>query len=203
MFQRIIPVVGLSLVMSVPCSAQATKASTSAPHERTSGPLAWISSDVNSRNVFWIQGRFVPVDNPVYRGGAEVATILCIVREHECLLMDSTNDFANEETVWTTEFKAATWDKDGITAQGRSLNGCTDETLRIHFNPPSVVIVNSPVLPMSQACKGMNRAMDNLEGTKGATLKGQMEQDMLVPTRGLFRFQDLASLQSEKNHNVH
>jgi len=131
------------------------------------------------------------VDDPAYRGHAEVATVVCIVREYECLLMDGTSDFANEETVWTTEFKAATWDKVGIMAQGRSVDGCTDETLKIHFSPPSVVIVNSPVFPISRACKSMNGAMDNLEGKKGATLKGQMEQDMLVPTRALFPFQDL------------
>lgn len=189
MFERTILVVGLLLAISIPCGAQAVKSSTP---DTNSGPLTWISSDMNPKTVFWIQGRFVPVDDPQMGSkGAEVATIFCSVRENECLEMDSTIEFANEEQTWIEEFKPATWDKDGIMATGRSLDGCTDETLKVHFRPPSVVIVNSPVLPMSERCKSMNNAMDNLAGKHGLTLKGQLEQDMLVPTRGLLPFQDI------------
>jgi hypothetical protein len=41
-----------------------------------SGPLAWTTSDVNPKTVFWIQGRFVPVDDTNHQSDAEVATIL-------------------------------------------------------------------------------------------------------------------------------
>jgi hypothetical protein len=192
MFQRMTLLVGFLLVMAFPGGAQTAKPSASSVDKRNSGPLAWVSSDVNPKTVFWIQGRFVPVDDPKYEGtGAEVATIVCLIREHECLEIDSTSDFANMEQAWIEEFKPVTWDGTGVIATGRSLDGCTDETLRVHFNKPSVVIVNSPVLPMPERCKDMNKAMDTLAGKKGLTLKGQMGQDMLVPTRAFMPFQDV------------
>ncbi len=128
---------------------------------------------------------------------AEVATILCSVRNNECLVIDSIGG-GQVEQVWIDgvidEFKAASWDSSGILATGRSGDGCTDETLKIRFSPPSVVIVNSPVLPMSDRCKKINTASDKLFG-KGWTLAGRMEQDELVPTRSpvALPFQDFSS----------
>lgn len=160
--------------------------------ETSSGPLAWVTSDNNPKTVFWTYGRFVPVDNPKAAGDAEVATILCSARENLCLEMDSTSAVPNLEQIWIEEFKPVGWDKEGISAEGRSLDGCTDETLKIRFKPLSVLIINSPVLPMSEHCKQYNNSMDKLAGKNGETLKGQMEQDLLVPTRGLIPFQDSA-----------
>ena len=101
-----------------------------------SGPLAWITSDVNPKTVFWIQGRFVPVDDTNHQGDADVATILCSIREYECLEIDSTSPFVQSEQVWIEDFKPVNWDDSGILATTRSLDGCTDETLRIRFSPP-------------------------------------------------------------------
>lgn len=140
--------------------------------------------------MFWIQGRFVPVDDSNYQGEAEVVTILCSLREHECLEIDSTSPLTHGEQVWIEDFKPASWDNSGILATTRSLDGCTDETLKIRFSPPSVVLINSPVLPMSANCKKVNDAGDKLAGKRGSTIAAQMEQDKLVPTRGLFPFQD-------------
>ena len=162
--------------------------------QRNSGPLTFVASDVNPKTLFWIQGRFVPVDNPSYQGDAEVVTILCSIRESECLEVDGENISPDAENAWIQEYKVVTWDKDGILATSRSLDRCTDETLRIRFATPSVVITNSPVLPMSETCKKYNRLTDKLAGKKGFTLKGQMEQDMLVPTRGPAPFQDYKPL---------
>ncbi len=158
--------------------------------ERNSGPLAWVSSDNNPKTVFWIQGRFVPVNDANFQGDADVVTILCSIRENECLEFDSTSPFVQAEQVWIQEFKPLSWDSSEITATSRSPDGCTDETLKIRFSPPSVVLINSPVLPMSDHCKKLNSAMDQLGGKGGSTLALQMEQDELVPTRGLFTFQD-------------
>ncbi|HUZ45210.1 MAG TPA: hypothetical protein VMW54_01095 [Terriglobia bacterium] len=138
----------------------------------------------------WIQGRFVPVGKPNYKGDAEVVTILCSIRESECLEVDSESIFPHAEQAWIQEFKVVNWDKGGIMAAGRSLDRCTDESLKIRFAPPSVVLINSPVLPMTQSCRKFNDITDKIAGRKGFTLKGQMEQDMLVPTRGLLPFQD-------------
>ncbi len=159
-------------------------------YQRNSGPLAFVASDVNPKTVFWIQGRFVPVDNLSYQGNAEVVTILCSIRESECLEVDSENTFPHAEEAWIQEFKVVNWDKGGILATSRSLDHCTDETLKIRYSPPSVGLINSPALPMSERCKNANHAWDKLVGKKGAALKGQVEQDMLVPTRGLLPFQD-------------
>lgn len=141
-----IAVLLLSLtVWCVPGSAQTVKKTKpvkarSKVLQHNSGPLAWVKSDVNPKTVFWIQGRFVPVDNSNYQGDAEVATILCSIREQECLEIDSTSPMARGEQVWIEDFKPVKWDSDGILATTHSLDGCTDETLRIHFSPPSVVL---------------------------------------------------------------
>ena len=184
----------LLLSLAVCCvPGQAQKANTDTPrveHKNNSGPLTWLKSAVNPNTVFWIQGRWVPVDNVNYQGNADVGTVLCSILEHECLEFDSTTPMAHGVQTWIEEYKAVTWDHDGILATGRSLDGCTDETLKIRFSPPSVVIINSPVLPMPENCKKMNSAMDKLMGKSGWTTTGQMEQDELVPTRGLFSFQD-------------
>ncbi|MHB1673060.1 MAG: hypothetical protein ACYCSP_02305 [Acidobacteriaceae bacterium] len=160
---------------------------------RNSGPLTLVNSDVNPRTVFWIQGRFVPVDDPNHQGDAEVVTILCSIREQECLEIDSTNPlkFARGEQAWIEDFKPVNWDNTGILAATRSLDGCTDETLRIRFAQPSVVLINSPVLPMSENCKKINDSWDKLMGKRGSTIAEQTEQDELVPTRGLFSNQDV------------
>ena len=157
---------------------------------RGSGPLSWVSSDLNPKTVFWIQGRFVPVADSKYEGDAEVVTMFCSIREHECLEFDGTSPFAQSEEVWIQDFKPINWDNKGIVADSRSPDGCTDETLRIRFAPPSVVLVNSPVLPLSEQCKQTNKAWDKLLDKDGAGLKAQVEQDMLVPTRGLLPNQD-------------
>ncbi|MGB8115483.1 MAG: hypothetical protein WCF22_17000 [Candidatus Sulfotelmatobacter sp.] len=162
-------------------------------HKHDSGPLAWVSSDINPKTVFWVQGRFVPVDDANHEGDAEVATILCSPREYECLVIDSTSPFVRAEQVWIDELKPVSWDSSGIMATSRSLDGCTDETLKIHFSPPSVVLINSPVLPMSGNCKKVNDAWDTLTGKRGSAITGQMEQSTLVPTRGLVPFQDVDS----------
>jgi hypothetical protein len=143
--------------------------------------------------VFWIQGRFVPVDDTNYQGNAEVVTILCSIRENECLEIDSTNPFAKAQQVWVQEFKPLSWDSSEITATSRSPDGCTDETLKIRLSQPSVVLINSPVLPMSEHCKKLNGDLDKIMGKSGSTITAQMEQDVLVPTRGLFPFQDVDS----------
>lgn len=145
---------------------------------------------MNSKTVFWIQGRWVPVDNVEDKGTADVGPILCSVREQECLEMDSTSPMAHGVQTWIEEYRAVNWDKDGILATGRSLDGCTDETLKIRFSPPSVVIINSPVLPMPDSCKKMNSGMDKLMGKNGWTMAAQEEQDELVPTRTLFPWAD-------------
>lgn len=180
---KCLAIAALGLVLAAPAMAQQIN---------NSGPIAWVSSDVNPSTVFWIQGRFVPVDDPNlhFRGDTEVATIFCSTLERECLEIDSTSPFPNSEQAWVDEYKAISWDKDGIVATGRSLDGCTDETLKIRFKPPSVLLINSPVLPMPERCKKFNRALDKLMGKKGHTVRDQMEQDMLVPTRGPFPFQD-------------
>jgi len=159
--------------------------------DRTSGPLTFVRSDVNSKTVFWIQGRWVPIDDPKHQGNAEVVTVVCLVREYECIDLDSDTLGADGEQAWVQEYKVVNWDNDGISATSRSLDGCTDVTLKIRFEPPTVTAVNSPVLPMSERCRKANDAWDKLTGTKGGTLKDQMEQDMLVPTRGLVSFQDV------------
>lgn len=159
-------------------------------HENNSEPLAWVTSDLNPKTVFWIQGRFVPVDDSKFQGNAEVVTILCSVRENECLEFDSASPFARGEQVWIEDFKPASWDSTGILATTRSLDGCTDETLKIRFSPPSVVLINSPVLPMSESCKKVNNSWDTILRKGGSGIAAQMEEDMLVPTRGLFPFQD-------------
>lgn len=161
--------------------------------------LTWVKSDVNPKTVFWIQGRFIPVGDADYQGNADVVTILCTIRERECLEIDSTSPFAHSEQAWIDEYKAVNWEKSGILATGRSLDGCTDETLKIHFAPPSVVIVNSPVLPMSENCRKFNGITDKIAGKRGFTIKGQMEQDELVPTRAIFPWADL-DLESGKAH---
>lgn len=158
--------------------------------KNNSGPLTWISSDLNPKTVFWIQGRFVPVDNPNYQGDAKVMTILCSMRENECVEIGSTSDFVRTEQAWVEEYKPVNWDHSGILATGRSLDGCTDETLKIHFSPPSVILINSPVMPMPENCKKYNDFMDKEMGKKGSTIAGQMEQDELVPTRGPFTWAD-------------
>lgn len=160
---------------------------------RGSGPLTWITSDLDPKTVFWIQGRFVPVDHTSRRSDAapaEVATILCLIREDECLEIDSTTPAAHDVLVWTDEFKPVHWDKRGILASGRSVDGCTDETLKIRFSPPSVVIINSPVLPLSEGCKKINNAWDSAMDKHGSGMAAQTEEDMLVPTRGVFSFSD-------------
>jgi hypothetical protein len=160
--------------------------------ERNSGPLLFVTSDVNPETVFWIQGRFVPVDDPKYQGGPQVQTILCSVHEGECIEMEGTALIpVKGEQVWIQEFKVSSWTKDGIIAASRSFDGCTDETMKINLRQPSVVIINSPVLPMPERCEKINDAWDKLAGKKGGTLKAQTEQDMLVPTRGLTPFQDV------------
>lgn len=159
------------------------------PHN--SGPLTWIISDLNPNTLFWIQGRFIPVDKPGFQGDAEVATILCSAREYECFGIDGTTDrIVHGESVSIYEYKAVNWDKSGILATARSLDGCTDVTLKIRFSPPSVVTINSPVLPMSERCKKINGADDGLLG-KGGGIAAQMEQDELVPTRGFLPFADM------------
>ncbi len=175
-------VAGLLLLTAPPCCAQT--------QERNSGPLTFVSSDIHPKTLFWIQGRFVPIDDPKYQGPPEVETILCSIRENECLDMLSDTPDRGLETTWIQEFQPVSWDKDGIVADSRSLNGCTDETLKVRFSPPSVVVINSPVLPTSDSCKKSNNAFDKLMGEKGWTLKNQMDQEMLVPTRGLVPFQD-------------
>lgn len=161
----------------------------SVAQEKNSGPLSFVSSDVNPKTLFWIQGRFVPVNDPKSQGDPDVATIFCSAREYECLEIDGTASLQMEQ-VWIEDFKVISWAKDGIVAGGRSLDGCTDETLKIGLVQPSVVIINSPVLPMSENCKKTNAAWDKLLSEKGQGLKAQTEQDMLVPTRGLLPFQD-------------
>lgn len=173
-------------------------ASTALAQEKNSGPLAFVHSDLNSNTLYWIQGRFVPVDNPKFQGDSEVATILCSVREYECPVFDGTATFRNLEQVWIDEFKITSWDKNEITGTSRSLDGCTDENLKIRFAPPTVVQINSPALPMSENCKKVNGAWDKLTGKNGSALKGQMDQYMLVPTRGLAPFQDVNSRSETK-----
>jgi hypothetical protein len=183
----------LAVALALFGSAQAqTRADQHLPkaQQRNSGPLTFATSDVNPKTLFWTQGRFVPVDNPSFRGDAEVATVLCSVREFACIEVDGESELPHVEEAWVQVFKVANWDKSGILAASRSLDGCTDETLKIRFAPPSIVLVNSPVLPMSEPCKNMNNAWDKLVGKKGAVLKGQLEQDMLVPTRGFLSWQD-------------
>ena len=189
------PAAALLLSLAVCCApgrAQKAQPKTSPHVERknNSGPLTWVKSDVNPKTVFWIQGRWVPVENVKDKGGADVGTILCSIREQECIELDSTSPMAHGVQTWIEEYKAVHWDDNGILATGRSLDGCTDETLKIRFSPPSVVIINSPVLPMAENCKKANSAMDKLMGKSGWTVTAQMEQDELVPTRGLFPFQD-------------
>jgi len=168
-------------------------ASLNGEHKNTSAgrQLAWVSSDVNPKTVFWIQGRFVPVDDTNFQGDAEVVTILCSIRENECLEIEGTNQFVRSEQVWIDDFKPVSWDNNGILATTRSLDGCTDETLKIRFSPPSVVLINSPVLPMSEGCRKINGAWDKLLNKKGGGIAAQMEQETLVPARGLFPFQDV------------
>lgn len=188
----------LLLTLAVCCvQARTQTAHKTNPHkeqsksvQHNSGPLTWITSDVDPKTVFWIQGRFVPVGNASFHGDPAVATILCSVRESECLEIDATNPFAHSEQAWIEEYKAVSWDKSGILGTTRSLDGCTDETLRIRFSPPSVVIINSPVMPIPQNCRKANGAMDKLMGKKGWAITAQTEEDQLVPTRGLFSFQD-------------
>lgn len=158
--------------------------------QHNSAPLTWITSDFNPKTVFWIQGRFVPVNDSNYQSDAQVVTILCSVREYECLDIDSTSPVAHDEQAWIDEFKVANWDKGGILATTHSLDGCTDETLRIRFSPPSVVLINSPVLPMSGGCRRINNAWDKVLGKKGGGIAAQIEQDVLVPTRALFSWAD-------------
>ena len=189
----------LLVSMAVCCvQAHAQTAQKATPHraqpttvEHNSGPLAWTTSDFNPKTVFWIQGRFVPVGKPSFQGDAQVVTILCSVREHECLEFDSTSSFPRSEQVWIDDYKPVTWDNKGILATTRSLDGCTDETLKIRFSPPSVLSVNSPVLPISANCKKINGYWDKLMAKEGSGLAAQTEQDTLVPTRGLLPFQDV------------
>jgi hypothetical protein len=176
-----------------PRDIQPPPASLNGEHKNTSGPLAWVSSDVNPKTVFWVQGRFVPVDDTNYQGNAEVATILCSIREYECLEIDSTSPLVRSEQVWIEDFRAVSWDNSGILATTRSLDGCTDETLKIRFSPLSVVSINSPILPMPENCKKVNDGWDKLMGKRGSAITMQLEQDKLVPTRGLFPFQDVES----------
>ncbi len=176
-----------------PGSVQPPTTALSGNHRNSSGPLAWVSSDINPKTVFWIQGRFVPVGDSNDQGDAEVVTVLCSLRENECLEIDSENPFDRSEQVWIEDFKPASWDNTGILATTRSLDGCTDETLKIRFSPPSVVLINSPVLPMSENCKKVNNSWDTLLRKRGSGIAAQMEEDMLVPTRGLLPFQDVDS----------
>lgn len=174
-----------------PEGAQLPSSIPNGEHKKDSGPLTWISSDFNPKSLFWTQGRFVPVGDRKYQGDAHVVTILCTAREYECLEIDGMSPAGNMEQVWIEEFKAVTWDKDGILATGRSLDTCTDETLKIRFSPPSVVIINSPVLPMTAGCRKVNDSMDKLTGKSGGTITAQMEQDELVPTRTLLPWSDV------------
>ena len=159
--------------------------------EKSSGPLAWVASDVNTKTVFYIQGRFVPVGDSKFQGDAEVVTILCSIREYMCFEIDGTNPFENSEEVWIDEYKPISWENSQIVATSQSLDGCTDYTLKIKFTPPSVVKVFSPVLPMPEHCKKINDTWDKLAGKQGHTITLQMEQYTLVPTRGVFSFQDV------------
>lgn len=131
----------------------------------------------------------MPIDETRYQGDAQVVTILCSVREYECLEFDSSSPFARGEQVWVEDFKPASWDHNGLLASTRSLDGCTDETLKVRFSPPSVVLINSPVLPMSERCQKTNHVFDEMLG-KGGGIAAQMEQDELVPTRALFPWAD-------------
>ncbi|HVJ06926.1 MAG TPA: hypothetical protein VM554_00940 [Acidisarcina sp.] len=176
-----------------PGGAQPPTEALNGKHRNSSGPLAWVSSDINPKTLFWIQGRFVPAADSNYQGHAEVVTILCSIREYECLEIESTSPLVRGEQVWIADFKPASWDNTGILATTRSLDGCTDETLKIHFSPPSVVLINSPVLPTSENCKKVNNSWDTLLRKSGSGIAAQMEEDMLVPTRGPFPFQDIDS----------
>jgi hypothetical protein len=186
-------ITALPFFLAVCCMSVCTQTAQKANpvREHNSGPLAWVSSDNNPKTVYWIQGRFVPVDDNNHQGVAEVATILCSIRENECLEIDSTSPLVNGEQVWIQEFKPVSWDSSQILATSRSPDGCTDETLKIRFSPPSVILINSPVLPMSDHCKKLNGDLDKLMGKSGGTIAAQMEQDELVPTRGLLSFQDV------------
>lgn len=187
----------LLVACGIPGHAQKTHETTPNKAQRRmvrhhSAPLTWVVSDMNPKStMFWIQGRFVPVGDANYKGDPEVATILCSVREQECIEIDSTNPFAHSVQAWIEDFKAISWDKKGILATARSLDGCTDETLRVSFSPPSVVLINSPVLPMSGNCKRYNETTDKIMGKNGWTIKAQMEQDRLVPTRSPFPWSDM------------
>lgn len=184
--KKLILIAGTSLLVICTCRAQSAQIL-----PKNSGPLSFVSSDVNPKTVFWIQGRFVPVNDPKFQGDAHVVTILCSIREYECLEIDSDNlNSPDTEEAWIQEYRPVNWDKSGIVADSHSLDGCTDETLRIHFDPPSAVLIDSPNLPMSKLCSDTNNAMDKLIGKLGQTLKYQTEQDELVPTRGLLSFQD-------------
>jgi hypothetical protein len=120
-------------------------------------------------------------------------TILCALREYECLEIDSESPFVRSEQVWIEDFKPVNWDKNGILAITHSFDGCTDETLKIRFSPPSVVLINSPVLPMSANCKKINNSWDALLRKRGSGISAQTEEDKLIPTRGLLPFQDMDS----------
>jgi len=184
-----------SCILSV--ALLAPLASPAAQH-RAARPLSFTNSDINPKNVFWIQGRFVPVDDPKLQADPQVETILCLSRELECLLIEGSPVLSHGEQVWVQEFKVMSWENEGIVAASRSLDGCTDETLKIRFAQPSAVLINSPVLPMSTGCKKANNAWDTLAGKKGSTLRAQMDQEMLVPTRGPFPWTDL-NLPEEKH----
>jgi hypothetical protein len=185
---------------SRPSDVQPPPATVKGEHKNDSGPLAWTISDFNPETVFWIQGRFVPVGDANFQGDAEVATILCTVREYECLEIDSTSPVVRDEQAWIDDFKVVNWDKHGILGTTRSLDGCTDETLKVRFSPPSVVIINSPVLPMAEHCKTVNNQWDKLLAKKGSGIAVQTEEDELVPTRTFFPRAD-ADFESGKAPN--
>lgn len=121
---------------------------------------------------------------------AEVVTILCSVREYECLEFDSTSPFSRGEQVWIDDYKPIAWDTNGVMATTHSLDGCTDETLKIRFSPPSVLLINSPVLPISARCKKIDGFWDRLMASQPSGLAAETEQYELVPTRGDIPFQD-------------
>jgi hypothetical protein len=54
-----------SLVLAIALGSIYATRPTPKAQQRNSGPLTFVHSDVNPKTLFWIQGRFVPVDDRV------------------------------------------------------------------------------------------------------------------------------------------
>lgn len=137
--------------------------------------------DYVPRSAVIFEGKWKPIHGKSDAGGS-IVWIRCDVREKECIELDA-RPVANSTMLWQTSYKIKSWDGNEIVARGSSLDGCTSQTLIANVNKGSIKAVRSPATPLPKRCAHMDSAWEKLGMSRKELLKGQTEQDRLVPTR--------------------